>query len=49
VAQTAADATTVASTADDETLKESGQKGDKKPITLAQRVGRVTVILPGHP
>ena len=22
-------------------------KGDKKPITLAQRVGRVTVLLPG--
>jgi hypothetical protein len=48
VAQTAADATTVASTADDETLNDNGLKGDKKPITLAQRVGRVTVLLPGH-
>jgi hypothetical protein len=48
VAQTAADATTVASTADDETLNDNGLKGGKKPITLAQRVGRVTVLLPGH-
>jgi filamentous hemagglutinin family protein len=47
VAQTAADATAVASTTDDETLNDNGLKGGKKPITLAQRVGRVTVLLPG--
>jgi filamentous hemagglutinin family protein len=45
VAQTAADANTVASTADDENLNGEETK-KKKSITLAQKVGRVTVILP---
>jgi trimeric autotransporter adhesin len=46
VAQTAADATDVASAAQPQTLNDSETKGDKRPITLAQKVGRVTVLLP---
>jgi hypothetical protein len=46
VAQTAADSTTVASNADDQNAAPDDEQKKKKGITLAQKVGRVTVLLP---
>jgi filamentous hemagglutinin family protein len=46
VAQTAADSTTVAANADDQSAATDDDQKNKKPITLAQKVGRITVLLP---
>jgi filamentous hemagglutinin family protein len=45
VAQTAADAAAVVATANG--IRDNSDEVNKQPITLAQRVGRVTVLLPG--
>jgi filamentous hemagglutinin family protein len=46
VAQTAADSTTVAANADDQSASAVDDQKKKKAITLAQKVGRVTINLP---
>jgi hypothetical protein len=46
VAQTAEDATAVADTATGEGDDSDDEKKKKKPVALAQKVGRVTVLLP---
>jgi len=46
VAQTAADSTTVATNADEQSASTDEDQKKKKTITLAQKVGRVTVNLP---
>jgi filamentous hemagglutinin family protein len=46
VAQTAADSTTVAANADDQSATTDDDQKKKKAITLAQKVGRIKVLLP---
>jgi hypothetical protein len=46
VAQTAADSTTVAANTDDQSASMDEDPKKKKAITLAQKVGRITVLLP---
>jgi hypothetical protein len=45
-AQTAADSTTATANADDQSASTDDDQKKKKAITLAQKVGRITVLLP---